>query len=229
MTYGISRIWRILSLLICSVVIALPQSKDLDIDLANRNFRVLLGQRLNSFLKPQYVKKTRLAFVNNRLGFDLKFILGDEFETHRKKDGILTIPFVGNNKTIFVVVYEKGINKLTAALDMGHIEHAEMIRSIDFCLLVNELLFEITSETQRNEILKTLAQTSKMPDDEVKQKTIRSMLAKHFPAPKVVRFFLSLRLRYADVYPNAGLFESVNYIFGKDVKEELSKFLLDNL
>lgn len=221
--------WQVLSLLISVSVSASAQLKDFDFSLANRNFKSLLGQRLNNFPKPQYVRNVRLAFNNSRLGFDLRFIPGKEFERRNKKDGIITTPFVDDSKTVFVVIHEKGINKLTAALDMGHVEHDEMLRAVDFGLLANELIFEMIPETQRNDILRTLTQISKMQDDESKQKTIESMLAKHFSASKIVRFSLTLRLRYNEIYPEAGLFESVNYIVGKDVKKELSIFLLDNL
>lgn len=215
-------------LFVCFRVLVLAQSTDFDINLVNRNFKILLSQRLNSFPKPQYVRNTQAAFINNRLGFDLKFILGDEYERYNKGDGIVTLPFV-ISKTIFVVVHEQGVNKLKAALDIGHAEHDAMIRSIDFGLLANELILEMTSTVPRNDILQTLAQISKMEDGEPKQKAIEGVLTKHFSASKIVRFFLTLRLRYGDIYPDAGLFETINYILGKDVKEELSNFLLGNL
>ncbi len=128
-----------------------------------------------------------------------------------------------------MVIHENGIKKLTAALDAAHPEHEKMLRSIDLFLLANELIFEITSDAQRNDILQTFAQISKISQNESRQKAVMDMLAKHFSASKIDIFFLSLRLRFGETYPDTGLFESISYTLDKDVKEQLSKFLLDNL
>ncbi len=229
MLFGANCIWRILPLAVCGALSVSAQPVDFDIDLTNRNFKALLGQRLNNFPKPQYVRNIRLAFNNNRLGFDFKFITAENFNQKYENDGILTNPFVRGDKTVFVIVYEGERDKLVAALDRGHASHEEATRSIDLGLLAVELIFEMTTEARRNDIFGGLAQISKMPEGEPKQKIVMGMLAKHFPASKVVRFFLTLRLRLGEIYPGVGLLESINFILDDDVKDMLSKFISDNL
>lgn len=228
MTFNMNRIWQVLTLFVCLAIPALPQTKDFDIDLANRNFRVLLGQRLNNFPKPEYVKNIRQAFAASNPEFNIKFIDVAEYENAYKNNGTITEPFVVGNE-IFIIAREPVKSKITAALDRGHPEHEEMLRSVDLGLLAADLIFGNTTIAQRSDILFRLAQISKMVDGVEKDKNVTAIFKKYLPPLKTIRLFVELKLRHKELYPEESISQSLGYIMGKNIADMITGFIASNM
>ncbi|OGN05409.1 MAG: hypothetical protein A2831_01580 [Candidatus Yanofskybacteria bacterium RIFCSPHIGHO2_01_FULL_44_17] len=217
-----------LGIFLMSAGVVLGQ-QSFDINLVNSNFKNMLGLRLNNFPRPQFVKQTAAAFNGNRLGFEVKFITAEDFNAKFEGKGVVANPFV-DNKIIYVVMTGEAQRKAFASIDRSHADYEKMRSAIDLVLILNELIFEMTSPAQRTDILMQLTRISKSTEDGTeKTPAILATIRKHLSSYQVVKFFLEAKSRYGQVRPDGSILDTLLFISGHNVNEAITVFLEESL
>lgn len=225
---SLNRTTLILTLVLFGTGLSQAQSRELDVGLLNQNFKDMWGFRLNNFPKPDYVKNTRAALNAGQMGFDFRFVSVADYENNYKTASVTTYPFVSGSQVI-IVLNDAAADKIVAVLDPGQPNHEIMLRVVDLGLLANELIFEMTTRAQRRDILSGLARTSRMSDEKEKEEALVAILKKYFPAYEIVKFFILLKLRFSELYPQESIIQTMDFITGRSTVDIIKQFIMSNL
>ncbi|MDP3996064.1 MAG: hypothetical protein Q8P74_02345 [bacterium] len=198
---------------------------DFEPKILTANFNAMLANRLSNFKVPSYVNSIKNAWDNKTLGFSVEFINENQSARYKEKEGIDMGAFLLGNK-LMVAVNASNFEKIQALIDPGHPDYEQMSRGFNAVLIAMEMVFEKKAPSQRNAILNSIRQLSKMPTGTEKEKAILKVFQDNFSATEGIIFAGEFIFKFQRIHPGSNVLADMSFILDPTVKHRLDQLLL---
>ncbi|PJE51444.1 MAG: hypothetical protein COV29_00450 [Candidatus Yanofskybacteria bacterium CG10_big_fil_rev_8_21_14_0_10_36_16] len=197
-----------------------------DPELVTRNFNAQITQRLGMFSKPYYVDNIKDRWANGTLGFSIKFIDQAEYEKNKLSEGVTISPFFINRQLVIGILHDNA-DDVASLIDSGHLEHERMNRGLDAILIALEMIYERKNNEQRQEIMNSLEELSRIQDDEQRERKILEIFKTNMTTMEALMFAGEFIKRYSSVHSLSEMNSDISAILGNENRSRLDKILLD--